>query len=345
MAGFGRDFGDLIGESELDSAKMVLRLTSELREKDLELASMRSRSFEEIQRNNKAKEEEYEALMRAQDERIKKREQELARMLVEKEAELWHKYQVMLDDAVNRQRSEFETERAQLTAETESHKSELAAQKKGLRSEMEEVFGKWQEEREADFRLEREAFAEKLRAAHEAAQKDTLERIRQTEALWSEKLSQQETDFKNRSELAAEEIRAQMRREQIEELKTLNDRLSAESSGREQEQYAHYTAWLEENKKIIDDKAARRLEMAETEFRERTARLEESLAKAGQDLAARETAWEGKYSELKTIYAQKEAAVDASARDLQAQQLAQERETAEKREALSREAQAEALRR
>ena len=345
MPGFGRDFEDLIGESELDSAKMVLHLTSELRQKDLELASMRSRSFEEIQKNNKAKEEELEALMRAQDERIKKREQELARMLVEKESSLWQKYQAMLDDAVNRQRSELETERARLTAETEKSVTGLAAQKKGLRAETEELFNRWQQEREAEFKQERDAFAEKLRAAHEAAQKETLERIRQAEALAREKLSQQETDFKNRSELAAEEIRGQMRRERIEELKALNDRLNDEAAKREKEQYEHYAAWLEENKKTVENNAARRLEMAEAEFRERAARLEDSLSKARQDLTAREAAWESKYTEFKDLYAQKETALELAARDLQQQQLAQERETAERRETLAREAQAEALRR
>ena len=60
------DFEDILKETELDSAKMILRLTSELREKELEVASTRTRSFDEIQRNNKAKEAEFEALMRAQ---------------------------------------------------------------------------------------------------------------------------------------------------------------------------------------------------------------------------------------------------------------------------------------
>ena len=72
------DFDEILKETELDSAKMIFRLTSELKEKELELASLRSKSFEEIQRNNKAKEAEFEALSRVQEERIKKREAEIA---------------------------------------------------------------------------------------------------------------------------------------------------------------------------------------------------------------------------------------------------------------------------
>ncbi|MEK7721582.1 MAG: hypothetical protein AAB359_04250, partial [Elusimicrobiota bacterium] len=107
MRGAGHDFEDILKETELDSAKMVLRLTSELRDKELELASTRSRSFEEVQRNNKAKEAEFEALMRAQEERIARREQELARNLVEKESGLWKKYQTMLEDAITAHRGEL----------------------------------------------------------------------------------------------------------------------------------------------------------------------------------------------------------------------------------------------
>ncbi|HNW43032.1 MAG TPA: hypothetical protein PKI19_00905 [Elusimicrobiales bacterium] len=344
MPGFSPDFDDLLSGTELDSAKMVLRLTAELREKDLELASMRSRSFEEIQRNNKAREEEFEALMRAQDERIKKREQELARMLVEKESGLWQKYQVMLDEAVSRQRADFETERARLSADIRGKEAELADKKKNLRQEMETLFKKWEAERETDFKAEREAFLEKLKLGRETAQKEAAERIRQIEELWREKLGQQEIDFKNREALAAEGIRSQMRRERVEELKVLNDRLNAEFAGREKEQYAHYTAWLEENKKTIEEKAARRAEILEAEYRERAARLEDALEKARQELPAREAAWTEKYNELKKLYTEKEAALAAAAREQAAQHLAQERDLAQKRDALAREAKAEAQR-
>jgi hypothetical protein len=172
------DFEDILKETELDSAKMILRLTSELHDKEVEVASTRSRSFEEIQRNNKAKEAEFEALMRAQEERIAKREQELARLLVDKESALWQKYQAMLDDAVSRQRGEFESERELLRSDIEKKEAELAAQKKNLRLEMEALFKKWEAGREADFKNERETFIEELKLGRETAKKDAMERAR-----------------------------------------------------------------------------------------------------------------------------------------------------------------------
>jgi uncharacterized protein YoxC len=339
------DFEDILKETELDSAKMVLRLTSELREKELELASTRSRSFEEVQRNNKAKEAEFEALMRAQEERIARREQDLARSLVEKESALWQKYQAMLDDAVARQRSEFETERELLKADIEKKEAELAAQKKHLRLEMEALFKKWEAEREADFKTERETFIEELKLGRETAKKEALERARQMEELWRQKLSQQEADFHSREDMAAEEIRSQMRRERVEELKALNDRLNAEFSAREQELYAHYAAWLEENRKLIEDKYARRLEAAAAENKERVSRLEDALAKARADLETREKSWEEKYAELKKFFVGKEAALETAGRELQAGRLAGERELSERHEQLERELREEGERR
>lgn len=345
MPGMDRDFEDIMKETELDSAKMVLRLTSELREKEIEVATTRSRSFDEIQRNNKAKEAEFEALMRAQEERIAKREQDLARLLVEKESGLWQKYQAMLDDAIDRQRAEFEGERALLKADIEKKEAELAAQKKNLRAEMETLFKKWEAEREADFKTERETFIEELKLGRGTAQKEALERARQMEELWGQKLAQQEDDYKNREAITAEGIRSQMRRERVEELKVLNDRLNAEFSKREQELYAHYAAWLEENKKLIEEKAALRLQTAENEYKERTSRLEDSLEKLRAELAAREKAWADKYAEFKQFYAEKEAGLDNEARALEAQHLARERELAEKQETLARELREEAARR
>ncbi|OGS16927.1 MAG: hypothetical protein A2234_08785 [Elusimicrobia bacterium RIFOXYA2_FULL_58_8] len=344
MAGLGRQFEDLLGETELDSAKMVLRLTAELHEKDQELASMRSRSFEEIQRNNKTREEEFEKLIREQDNRIKKRESELARMLAEKESGLWQKYQLMITESVNRQRTESEAERALLITDIKKKEADLAAQKKNLRLETETLFKTWEKDREADFKIERETFEDKLRLARDLAQKEAAERIRQIEDLGREKLNQQETDFKNRALLAAEGIRSQMRRERVEELKTLNDRLSAEFAAREQEQYAHYTDWLEENKKTIEEKAARQAGILEREYRERVARTEDALTKARQELAAREGAWEEKHNELKKLYSEKEAALETAARQLQEQHLAQERSLTQRREALANEAKADTLR-
>ncbi|MCX5791805.1 MAG: hypothetical protein NTY45_06235 [Elusimicrobia bacterium] len=344
MPGPGRDYDELLSETELDSAKMVLRLTSELREKDLELTETRTRSFEEIQKNNKAREEEFEALVRTQDERIRKREQELARMLVEKESGLWQKYQAMLEEAMNRQRADSEAERALGTADLKKKEAALDAQKKNLRREMETLFKLWETERESDFKAEREAFAEKLKLGRETVQKEAAERSRQLEDLWREKMSQQETDFRNREALEAEKIRSQMRRERVEELKALNDRLSAEFAQREKEQYEHYAGWLEENKKTIEEKAARRAEILEKEYRDRFARLEEALGKARQETAAREAAWAEKHEELKRIYAGKEAALEKTARDLQAQNLEQEKNLSQRREALARDAKNDALR-
>jgi hypothetical protein len=340
-----RDFEDILKETELDSAKMVLRLTSELRDKELELSSTRSRSFEEVQRNNKAKEAEFEALMRAQEERIARREQDLAKLLVEKESGLWKKYQVMLDDAVALQRSEFESERERLKADIGKKEAELAAQKKNLRLEMESLFKKWETEREADFKTERETFIGELKLGRETAQKEALERARQMEELWRLKLSQQEADYHSREAITAEEIRSQMRRERVEELKALNDRLNAEFSKREQELYAHYSGWLEENKKLIEDKYARRMEAAGAEHKERAARLEDALAKTRQELDSREKAWEQKYTEFKQFYIEKEAALETAKRDLEAQHLARERELSEKHELLDRELKEEAARR
>ncbi|OGR63012.1 MAG: hypothetical protein A2X31_00410 [Elusimicrobia bacterium GWB2_63_22] len=339
------DFEDILKETELDSAKMILRLTSELHDKELEVASTRSRSFEEIQRNNKAKEAEFEALMRAQEERIAKREQELARLLVEKESALWQKYQAMLDDAVSRQRADFESERELLKADIDKKETELAAQKKNLRLEMEALFKKWEAEREADFKNERETFIEELKLGRETAKKDALERARQMEELWRQKLLQQEADYQNREAISAEEIRSHMRRERVEELRELNDRLNSEFSKREQELYAHYAAWLEENKKLIEDKHARRAEAVEAEHRERTARLEDSLAKTRQELDAREKTWEEKYAELRRAYAEKEAALEAHGRGLEAQHLTRDRELSDKYEELARALREDAARR
>ena len=108
------DFDDILKETEIDTAKMVFRLSSELKERDAEITNLRSKSFEEIQRNNKAKEAEFEALIKAQETRIKQREQEISQLLVNKESKLWSKYQQMLDSAINTHRDELEDERQRL---------------------------------------------------------------------------------------------------------------------------------------------------------------------------------------------------------------------------------------
>jgi len=140
----GGDYEEILKETELDSAKMILSLTSELREKEAELSALRSRSFEEIQRSNKAKDAEYEALLRGHEERIRKREQEVAQLLVERESALWQKYQRMLDEAVALHRGELEEERERLKAEISRKEEEISEQKRRLRSEMEQIFRQWQ---------------------------------------------------------------------------------------------------------------------------------------------------------------------------------------------------------
>ena len=177
-----RDFEDIFKETEFDPAKMVLRLTAELRDKDLELAAARSHSSEEEQRNNKARETEFEALVRAQEELLARREQDLARQLAEKESGLWQKYQTMLDEAAALQRSGFELERKLLRADLEKKEAELAARDRNLRSEVEALLKTRQTEREAEFRAEREAFREELKADSEIALKEALERARRLEA-------------------------------------------------------------------------------------------------------------------------------------------------------------------
>lgn len=222
------DLDEILKETELDSAKMVLRLSSELREKELELAALRSKSFEEIQRNNKAKEAEFEALIQGQEAGIRKRESELARLMVETESRLWQKHQAMLEEAISRHRSEIEEERARLNEEVARKEREVLEQKKNLRLEMEELFKKWETEREADFANERRTFVEELKLGRESAQREAEERSRHLEALWKEKFSQHTAETDARHAIALEEAVNKARQERLAEMKEMSDRLNAE---------------------------------------------------------------------------------------------------------------------
>ena len=195
------DFDDILKETEIDTAKMVFRLSSELKERDAEITNLRSKSFEEIQRNNKAKEAEFEALIKAQETRIKQREQEISQLLVNKESKLWSKYQQMLDSAINTHRDELEDERQRLHHELAKKEEQLNQQRKTLRSEMENMFKKWEGEREEQFKLERETFINELQLGRDTAKKEADEKIEHINKIWRQKLWQKGEEFKTKHQL------------------------------------------------------------------------------------------------------------------------------------------------
>ncbi|HBB68278.1 MAG: hypothetical protein A2X28_03370 [Elusimicrobia bacterium GWA2_56_46] len=315
------DFEEILKETELDSAKMIFRLTSELKGKELELASLRTKSFEEIQRNNKAKEAEFEALIEAQEARIQKRESELARVMVEKEASLWQKHQTILEAAIAKHRAELEEERGRLNAEVARKETEVLEQKKNLRAEMETLFRKWETEREEDFKNERKTFLEELKLGRETARKEAEDRARQMEELWKEKLAQNASELEARHQLELEEVRSGLRREHIAALKELSARRQAEWEQKHAELKKSYldkeagieasakeweAAALETEKKLIDRHAKLekelllraeklRAELAQkekalgAEFAANTAELQERFDARERLLAERET--------------------------------------------------------
>lgn len=331
------DFGDILRESEIDSAKMIFRLTSELKEKELELGSLRSKSFEELQRNNKAKEAEFEALINAQEERIKKREQEIGRLMVEKEAHLWQKYQTMLDEAIAAHRQELEGEREKLNAEVAAKEQEIIEQKKALRLDMEVLFKKWEAEREADFRNERETFISELKLGRETARKEAEERAKQLEELWQEKLDQTRSELSARHEMVLEEAKHKLRQDHAAEMARLTEKQNAELAKKELAMSDNYAKWLAENKKLSEDTYAKRLAQMETDFLGRVAGLEDALKKTEEELARRQAFWEEKHAEIKKFYAQKEAALDASTKDGEDSLLRAEKELAAKYDRLEKE--------
>ncbi|MBI4801095.1 MAG: hypothetical protein HY796_01090 [Elusimicrobia bacterium] len=326
------DFEDILRESEIDSAKMIFRLTSELKEKELELGSLRSRSFEELQRNNKAKEAEFEALINAQEERIKKREQEIGHLLVEKEAHLWQKYQTMLEDAIAAHRRELEGERAKLNSEVSRKEKEIIEQKKALRLDMETLFKKWEAEREADFKNERETFIAELKLGRETARKEADERARQLDELWKEKLDQTRSELSARHELALEELKGKLRQEHTAEINRLTEKLNGEFARKELALNDTYAKWLADNKKLAEDNYSKRLSQLEADFLGRLAGLEDALKKTEEELVRRQALWEDKHAELKRFYTQKEAALETAVKETEGSLLNSEKELNAKHE-------------
>ncbi|HLD29441.1 MAG TPA: hypothetical protein VJC03_03790, partial [bacterium] len=135
-------------DSELSAAKMVLRLADELRQKESEIAALRMKTMEELQSHRKAKNAELDAVSRVQEERISKRERELAGTWVRREAELWNKYQSMLESITEKHRAELEAERARFQAEMNRRDREIPEQRDRLRAEMESAYVRWEKERE-----------------------------------------------------------------------------------------------------------------------------------------------------------------------------------------------------
>ena len=324
------DFDEILKETELDSAKMIFRLTSELKEKELELASLRSKSFEEIQRNNKAKEAEFEALIQGQEGRIKKREQEIARLMVEKESRLWQKYQVMLEETIARHRAELESERIRLNEEVTRKEAEILAQKKALRGEMETLFKKWETEREEDFRNERKTFIEELKLGRETARREAEERAGQMEKLWKEKLAQSAAETTTRHELELEETRRRIRQEHLAEIKALTTRLNSDFALKERQMQENYTVWLTDNKSLLEESFSKRLTQTDANYSSRVAALEAALVNTEEELARREARWEEKLAELKKFYAVKEAELEAFRKEGETGLLTSEKSLADK---------------
>ncbi|OGS46855.1 MAG: hypothetical protein A3J79_14470 [Elusimicrobia bacterium RIFOXYB2_FULL_62_6] len=331
------DFEDILRESEIDSAKMIFRLTSELKEKELELGSLRSRSFEELQRNNKAKEAEFEALINAQEERIKKREAEIGKQLVEKEAHLWQKYQTMLEDSIGTHRRELEGERTKLNSEVSAKEKEIIEQKKALRLEMEELFKKWEAEREADFKNERETFIAELKLGRETARREAEERAKQLDELWKEKLDQTRSELSARHELELEETKRKLRQEHTAETARLTEKLNTDFNQKELAINDNYAKWLADNKKLAEDNYSKRLAQIEADFQGRIAGLEDALKKTEEELARRQVLWENKHTELKRFYSQKEASLETAVKETEAALLNSEKELAARYERLEKE--------
>ncbi len=307
------DFDEILKETELDSAKMIFSLTSELKEKELELASLRSKKFEEIQQHNKAKEAEFEALNQAREGRFKKREAEIARLMVEKESQLWQKHQAILDEAITRHRAELEEERARLNSDIARKETEILEQKKNLRAEIEALFKKWETEREEDFKNERKTFIEELKLGRETARKEAEDRARQMEELWKEKFAQNSAETAARHDMELQESGHKIRQEHLAEIKTLSDRLNEEFTLKEKQLYAAYLSWLSDNKKLLEESFSARLAQAEADYSARAGALLTSLGEAEKELARRQAQWEEKHAELKRSYDAKEAALNAGA--------------------------------
>jgi hypothetical protein len=331
------DFDEIMKETELDSAKMILSLASELREKELELAALRSKSFEEIQRNKKATEAEFEALIQGQEADIRKRETEIARLMVETESSLWQKHQAMLEEAITKHRLELEGERTLLNEEIARKEREILEQKKNLRLEMETLFKKWETEREEDFKNERKTFIEELKLGRDTARREAEERAGQIEALWKEKLAQSASEMAARHELELEEAVNRARRERLAEIEEQGGRQSTELARKEQELHESHAKRLESVKAALEKDFSARLARLEADSSARAAELEEALKRTEGDLSRRQSQWEAKYAELKAIYAEKETALEKRRKETEDALTASERALSAQREKLENE--------
>lgn len=300
------DFDDILKETEIDTAKMVFRLSSELKDRDTEIANLRSKSFEEIQRNNKAKEAEFEALIKAQETRIKQREQEISQLLVSKESKLWNKYQQMLDSAINKHRAELEDERERLHRELEKKENQLNEQRKTLHSEMEDLFKKWEGEREEQFKIERETFINELKLGRDTAKKEGDGKIEHINKIWQQKLRQKEEELKTKYQLELEELQGQLNENHLKQTKTLTDKLNSEFKKREEELTGIYKNWLNENKNLSKEEQENRVWKVETEYKKQTRRLSEMLREAKEELKKSELESEKNLLAIKQHYQKKE---------------------------------------
>jgi hypothetical protein len=333
------DFDEILKETELDSAKMILRLTSELKEKDLELAALRTRSFEEIQRNNKAKEAEFEALIQGQEADIRKRETEIARLMVETESRLWQKHQAMLEEAISKHRSELEEERTRLNEEVARKEREVLEQKKNLRLEMETLFKKWEMGREEDFANERKTFIEELKLGRDSAHREAEGRAKQIEELWKEKFAQRAAEMAASHKLELEETANRARQERLSEMKGMSDRLNAEIK----KLYAEKEAALNQSRKDTEDALMaseraieERRNKLENEFALKSEKLKSELARKEKLLEAELTEssaeLQGRFSAREKALEEREARVAAEREDLagfrdQAAETVRRRET------------------
>jgi len=331
------DLDEIFKETELDSARMIFSLTAELKEKELEVAALRSKSFEEIQKNNKAKETEFEALIQGQETGIRRREAEISRLLVEKEASLWQKHQAMLEEGIAKYRAELEEERTRLHGGVARKEQEVLEQKKNLRLEMEALFKKWETEREEDFKNERKTFIEELKLGRDIARREAEDRARRMEELWKEKLAQSASELSAGHELELEEVRRRSRQESLAEIKELNGRLSAEFALKEKQMYENYSRWLADNKRLLENNFSNRLSQTEADYSARVAALEDALKKAEDELSRRQAQWEERHAELKKIYSEKEAALEKSRREAENAALESEKALAARYDKLEKE--------
>jgi len=114
-----------VAQSEIDSAKIILRLSSELKEKEAQIANMQAQIEEAAQKAAKTKELEYETLMKIREEKFSRKEEEISRLLIEKENELWNRYKKILEETTNRYRRDVSAEKEKLELILKEKEEEL----------------------------------------------------------------------------------------------------------------------------------------------------------------------------------------------------------------------------